>query len=553
MADNPQPSSEKEQALDLEQLRDLSFAPQWSSPKSSQPRTDGGEERSKRRPSGPARDRRPPRKRPERRDGETQSRAPRSGRGDRPNRPEPYRPIVQFSVYPEDEPFDLLTQSIRSSLKIYELFEVTRLILDKTDRMVVVVSPLSEEAAPLYESLPDRQVFFDEAAAIKHAANLLLPKIFEENEEEVDPPEVKFSSVLRCKASGKYLPPKSYHRYQELLLEHQRLHCPKLSVQQVERGLEAVAEPEAVQEWRQSMSRRSVFRLRSENSAEEKDRKDIPVETPKDDAATPPAESEPSDESESTPASAPAAEEPSEPQQPLPSPASEASTPAEEEESSSSPPPAPNGLVLDSREAALAHLIRTQKDSLVRETRQARVPARALAEGEDEQIRQSFHSFIEQQKRFPLDTANNVRMKLRKAKFFIFKKGKKGISYVSAVRKRNRPSGAVFADSAEAIISVLESNPGTKLKELAERLYPESIDESQKAKLQPEQARQLVQDLKWLKSEGYLYEYSDGTLELHPKEHSSAPASESARSDSPESNDPPPESPEASDPTHPSE
>jgi len=465
-------------------LRDLDFAPQWSSSKPSGPAKSTPPEAPRDRTRKGAPDRRPAR-----RDGPPGDSGPRGkdspGRG-RDRRPvqEPFRPVVQFSVYPEDEPFDLLVQSIRSSLKVYELFEITRLILDKTDRMVVVISPLEESAPPLFESIPDRQIFQEEERALKHAAGILLASVFEEREESVEPPKVNFSSVLRCKISGKYLPPKSYHRFHELLVEHQRLNCPNASVERVEKGLEAVADEGAVQQWLQSMSQRSVFRLRGV----------APVE-------------------------APAGEE-----SPGPSPES----PAEEDKAPEDPPPAPPEpespeVVLDSREAALSYLVRKHRDQLIRETRQARVPARALVEGEDEAIRKSFEAFVEQQKRFPLDTANNVRMKLRKAKFFIFKKGKKGISYVSAVRRRNRPSGVVFADSVEKIIQLLEAHPETKLKELPALLHPESAEAPTADSPRKEGVRQLVQDLKWLKSEGYLYEYSDGTLDLHPKESPGEP------------------------------
>ncbi len=538
MADSSEKSTDTNDGLDLEQLRDLSFAPQWSSgggTGSSSHQSDGAKPKSKD-SSGPPRDRRPARKRPQ---GASGKRTPRD---DRPARPEPYRPIVNFSIYPEDEPFDLLTQSIRSSLKVYELFEVTRLIIDKTDRMVVVVAPLSDEAPPLYESLPDRQLFREQAAALDHAANLLLSTVFEEREEEVDPPSGNFSSVLRCKVTGKYLPPRSYHRFHALLQEHQRLNCPEVSLARVEKGLEPVSDSEAVQEWLKSMSRRSVFRLRSETPEE------VAGETEaKSDGAGPKTGPESAEgggqDGETEGEIGQPQEGDAEPEKGQASP-SEAGGAVPEATSSSSgestvaiseaePESAPaeasdkdltakkDDLVLDSREAALNHLVRNLRGKLIRETRQARVPARALVEAVDQEIGKSFIAYIEQQKRFPLETANNVRMKLRKGNFFVFKKGKKGISYVAAVRRKNRPASGVFADSVEKIISVLEAHPDAKLKALPSLLYPDRVDESGKANLQPEETRQIVNDLKWLKLEGYLYEYADGSLEIHPRERGS--------------------------------
>ncbi len=354
--------------------------------------------------------------------------------------------MVAFSVFPEDEPFDLLVQSMRSTLKVYELFEVTRLILDKPDRMVVVVSPLSEEAPPLYESLPDRQIFRGESAALRHAASILLSAMFEEKEEEVEPPTGKFPAVMRCEVTGKLLPPKSYHRFQALLQEHHRTNCPEVPLSRVEKNLVSVSEPEAVEEWLSSMSKRRVFRRRPEEGAEAG---------------------------------------------------------------------APDGPVFDSREEAINHLTVKEREKLVRETRQARVPARALVEAEDGEIRRSFESYLEQQRRFPLDTANNVRMKLRKANLFLFKKGKKGISFVSAVRRNHFPPDAVFSDSVARIIAALREKTEVRLKDLPGLLYPDRPPVEGKIPLEPEETRQLLNDLKWLKTEGYLFEFGDGSLEIH--------------------------------------
>lgn len=438
MADSSESSSDRSDPVDLDQLRDLSFAPQWST--GSPSRSSRPEEPRDSRPSGPPRDRRPARSRPP---------GPARGKDSRPRPsrpPEPFKPVVDFSIFPEDEPFDLLVQSMRSTLKVYELFEVTRLILDKPDRMVVVVSPLSEEAPPLYESLPDRQIFRGEAAALRHAASILLSAMFEEKEEEVEAPTGKFPAVMRCGVTGKLLPPKSYHRFQALLQEHHRTNCPEVPLSRVEKNLVSVSEPEAVEEWLSSMSKRRVFRRRPEEGAEEG---------------------------------------------------------------------TPDGPVFDSREEAINHLIVREREKLVRETRQARVPARALAEAGDEEIRRSFETYLEQQRRFPLDTANNVRMKLRKANLFLFKKGKKGISFVSAVRRNNFPPDAVFSDSVARIITALREKTGVRLKDLPGLLYPDRSPVEGKIPMEPEETRQLLKDLKWLKTEGYLFEYGDGSLEMH--------------------------------------
>jgi hypothetical protein len=358
--------------------------------------------------------------------------------------------VVSFTIYPEDEPFDLLVQSIRSSLKVHELFELTRLILDKPDRMVVVVHPLSEESPPLAQSIPDGKLFLAAEPALAHAAQQVLSTYFEEREEEVEPPSGNFPSVLRCRKTQALLPPRNYHLYSALLREHQRTRLPQMSVEAVERQLEPVADEAVVQEWTDSMSKRSTYVLRSA-----------------------------------------------------------------EGEASAEP------TVFPDRDKALQHLMRTQRDALVRESRSVRLSAKDLLEHEDSAISGSFRSYVEDQKRFPLESSHQVRAKLRKARMQLFKQGRKGITYVSAVRRQQRPANQVFADSVERILSTLDRAEETmNIRDLVGQLFPEAAD----GEIPAEEKKRLAQDLKWLKSEGYLLEYASGALEVQPVERPAAAA-----------------------------
>lgn len=445
------PSSE-EAPLDLESLRDLDFGPRWSSgsgksasrERGSSSRGGGRESAAGDGRSSPAgRDRRPARKRP--------AGARESGRA----RPEPVERVVAFTIYPEDEPFDLLVQSIRSSLKVHELFELTRLILEKPDRMVVVVHPLSEEAPPLAQSIPDGKLYLNREPALAHAAQQVLSSYFEVREEEVDPPSGNFPSVLRCRKTQALLPPRNYHLYAALLREHQRRRLPEMSVEAVERQLEPIADEAVIQEWVDSMSRRSTYVLR-------------PVK----------------------------GEESAEP------------------------------TMFPDREKALQYLMRTRREALVRESRSVRLSAKELLEHEEPAIAGSFRDYVEEQKRFPLESSHQVRAKLRKARMQLFKQGRKGITYVSAVRRKHRPAGQRFADSVERILATLEQAGRTMtVRELAAQFFPEAVD----GEIPAEEKKRLAQDLLWLKSEGYLLEYASGALELQPVEKGTSPSSPEAK------------------------
>jgi hypothetical protein len=104
----------------------------------------------------------------------------------------------------------------------------------------------------------------------------------------------------------------------------------------------------------------------------------------------------------------------------------------------------------------------------------------------------------EDERRFPLKTANELRPRLLKAGLHLFKRGK-GITYVTPIKLNRFESIAHLAENVQKIITVLRANPDFTRKQLAECLAP--IDETI-----------LAADLHWLIQDGYVVEFFDGRL-----------------------------------------
>jgi hypothetical protein len=164
----------------------------------------------------------------------------------------------------------------------------------------------------------------------------------------------------------------------------------------------------------------------------------------------------------------------------------------------------------------------------------------ALPPGE---IRRAIEGQIERQRRFPLDTANALRGRLRREGFTIFKKGSKGISYVCAVKRKFRVPGQSFAESIGALIGFIEANPMISVRELPMKMLgfappptpppplapvladaaapapepaPVAPAESVLTPEQQEKLRRVTMDLRWLVHEGYVTEFADGRLFTPP-------------------------------------
>ncbi|HEY1848381.1 MAG TPA: hypothetical protein VGG37_04200 [Opitutaceae bacterium] len=171
----------------------------------------------------------------------------------------------------------------------------------------------------------------------------------------------------------------------------------------------------------------------------------------------------------------------------------------------------------DSLEEARAHLLANSRDGVVKPVEHARFHGKALESMPRGEVLAAIEGAYERQLRFPLDTANQLRGRLRREHFTIFKKGSKGISYVCAVKRKFRVPGQTFGESIGNLIGFIEANPLVKAGELAPRML--GVQMPAAADLPPEQRERVSKmqgDLIWLVREGYVTEFIDGGLYAPP-------------------------------------
>jgi hypothetical protein len=498
------PEPKKSVSLDLSGLGSLSLGPSWGAgdapePKLPKERDDRrGGDRGDRRPGGGGsrRERRPPRDR----EGSRSDR--REGEGGRPDRRETsrsdrrgggytqevFQPILTVDFYPEDTPFKVLIQAIKQSHRTFELFEIARLILEKPERFVCVAKhPLQREGEParLWASVPDGLPFATETEAVNHVMKHHLGSFFEVEEREVDPPAGNFQMIHRCGYTNELLAPPNYHRFQAICQEHHASRLAHISFERFQKRIESVREPEAIAEWLEKMKRRLHYRLKMDSGAPQP----APLEGGEEEPAAP-------------------------------------------EETS----PKADGKEFDSLEAARFYLLTHCKEKLVRPAYSARFSGKdVLLLPDTDPVRRSIEVLHEQQMKFPLETANHLRGRLRRLNFAVYKKGSKGVSFVCAVKRRFRQADEKFADNLSELIEFIEAHPNIQAKllpreflgvEMREDADLQSLSEADQAKV-----AELRKDLKYLVASGYVIEYSDGRLFLPP------PRSEGAGDEDGESKD----------------
>jgi hypothetical protein len=172
----------------------------------------------------------------------------------------------------------------------------------------------------------------------------------------------------------------------------------------------------------------------------------------------------------------------------------------------------------DSLDEARQHLLANARDSVVKAVENARFHGKALEVMPRGEILAAIEGAYERQLRFPLDTANQLRGRLRREHFTIFKKGSKGVSYVCAVKRKFRVTGQVFGESIGSLISFIEDHPLVKAGELASK-FLEISPPAEGAPVAPEMRDRIIRmqgDLIWLVREGYVTEFIDGGLYAPP-------------------------------------
>ncbi len=214
--------------------------------------------------------------------------------------------------------------------------------------------------------------------------------------------------------------------------------------------IESVRDPEVVAQWLEKMKKATRYTV-----------KPAPVKAPKAAAPVadkPAADAAAADTAAETPVEA-SAHEPV-----VETPAVEVSETAPAVEAA----PAPVLPSFDSLEEARQYLLTEARNRVVRSVEQLRFPGKILETiPANSEIRRAVEGALAAQRRFPLDTANALRGRLRRESFTIFKKGSKGISYVCAVKRRFRVPGQSFSDSLASLIAYIEAHPMVKESELA--------------------------------------------------------------------------------------
>ena len=288
-------------ALDLSALGSFDFTPAWAKGKPDDkakfarfearesddaPR---GDARDRGRPrfgqTGPRRDDRPARRddRGPRRD----DRGPRpADRRDRPPR-EFVKPLaVEVRILPGQKQLGDFIRKIQGDPHMaYPVKQLAYFFLEHLEACVLRISPKKgvPEAADIqfHQCKACGFVAFSEEELLAHVLSAHLSDYYEAEEVECEAPKGTFNCVAKCGLSGVLLGPPNLHGFDARVREMIRTRYPSMSESAYRARIEMVRDPEAVEAWRQSATKKTVFRRKGEVAAEKQAAEgETPAEAP---------------------------------------------------------------------------------------------------------------------------------------------------------------------------------------------------------------------------------------------------------------------------------
>ena len=285
-----------EGALDLSALGSFDFTPAWAKGKPNDPakyarfeaqeerreggdrprRDDRGPRRDDRgpRPSfgGPRRDDRGPRRddRGPRRDDRGPRRDDRGPRrDDRPARPF-IKPLdVDVRILPSQKQLGEFIRKIQGApYMAYPLKQLAYFFLDHPEACVLRISP-KKDAEPIafHQCKACGFVAFSEEELLAHVVSAHLGDYYECEEIDCEPPKGAFNCVARCGLSGVLLGPPNLHGYDARIREMLRTRYPDMDENSYRARIEMVRDPEVVEQWRQSATKKTIYRRKGAGAA----------------------------------------------------------------------------------------------------------------------------------------------------------------------------------------------------------------------------------------------------------------------------------------------
>ena len=175
---------------------------------------------------------------------------------------------VSLIFQPARDGVAFIAQQIKTSGCAYPVFDLARLILNNRDRYNLVFE--SKGDTKLFHCKLDHSLWMSRDEAVGHATTCKeFGDYYKEEMVTVDPPKGNFSSIAVCGLSGELLGPPNHHSYQENIVRVHAERFPRMHIDGYRRKIKVERDEEIVEKWKEQQSTQAHFTLLKTKEGEE--------------------------------------------------------------------------------------------------------------------------------------------------------------------------------------------------------------------------------------------------------------------------------------------
>ena len=200
-------------------------------------------------------------------------RGPRKGFGgpreDRPQRTFVKPLDVDVRILPSQKELGTIIRQIQTTGLSYSVKQLALFFLDHPEACMLRLSPKEGTEIHFHQCKACGHVAFSEKDLETHILAEHLADYYDVEEVDCEPPKGTFSCVARCGMSGVLLGPPNLHGYDARIREVLRTKFPGMSEEAFRARIEMVRDPEVVEAWRQSATKKTIFKRKPVEGAAE--------------------------------------------------------------------------------------------------------------------------------------------------------------------------------------------------------------------------------------------------------------------------------------------
>ena len=185
--------------------------------------------------------------------------------GERRERPAPPAPLPEITTafLPDENGVESLARQIKMTGRVYPLFDIARLILQKPERYAVQLDVKKKAdgtvVQPLFVCALDESPWLSEDEAVAHVLKNHFATFYQAERTAIEPPKGKYTFVAQCGLSGVILGPPNHHDYQNQL---RKLHAERFSRMPFDvfkSRVKIVKDEEVVKKWVEEQSFKTEY------------------------------------------------------------------------------------------------------------------------------------------------------------------------------------------------------------------------------------------------------------------------------------------------------